>query len=443
MTTTPATPVGANRKRRVLALALVLLVGVAVAGVVYWRSRTAEIPPIRTEGLDAEVVTAINRARTDVEAKPRSPATWGRLGMVLFAQDLYDDCIAIFAEAERLDPKDVRWPYYRGLALILHHPDEGIAALRRAQELAPGDLGVTLRLAEEYFKLDRIEEADALFSELLADFPDNPRALLGRGQVLSRRNQWQEALGPLQTAAQHPTCRRTARVALAETYLRLGNSAAADVERRRAAEVAADVPWPDPILAAVKDLRTGLQPRIDQALYLRDTGQLQEAAAVMADVLRDHPESDEAHLTMAKVLIRGNVMPEAARELRRALDLNPDLVDGHFLLAGTQMVQADYTGAERSYDRALELKPTHALAHYGLGECRRKLGQRAKAMDSFRAAIRYRPDLAAAHLELGALLLEDGKLDEAISHLDDAVRLESGNERARKLLETARAKKSG
>src|SRR5438094_526400 len=125
-----------------LVLAVLALVAGA-AGAFYWRWRKAEIPPIRTEGLDAEVVSAIDRARNDVEAKPRSAAAWGRLGMVLFAQDLYDDCIPIFAEAERLDAKDARWPYYRGLAVVLHHPEEGIAALRHARDLAPGDLGVT------------------------------------------------------------------------------------------------------------------------------------------------------------------------------------------------------------------------------------------------------------------------------------------------------------
>jgi tetratricopeptide (TPR) repeat protein len=86
------------------------------------------------------------------------------------------------------------------------------------------------------------------------------------------------------------------------------------------------------------------------------------------------------------------------------------------------------------------LKPSYGLAHQRLGECLLKLGKRAEALPAFRDAVRTRPDLAAAHLELGALLLEDGRAREAVAHLDCAARLDGKNERARRLLEQARAK---
>jgi tetratricopeptide (TPR) repeat protein len=429
--------------RRVLLLLLagVLLAAAGVGGYFAWWPRQSVVPPIATAGLDAEVVAAIARARGAVEARPKSAAAWGRLGMVLFAQDMYADCIAMFAEAERLDPTEVRWPYFRGLALILQKPEEGLAELQQAARVAPHDAAVRLRLAEESLKLDRLDEADALFRGLLAESPDNPRALLGHGQILSRRGQWQEALAPLKTAAEHPTARRSARVALAETYLRLGETAAAEAERRRAAEADADVSWPDPYLAEAHELRTGLQPRIDQTLYLLRNGKPDEAEAVIAQVLHDHPDSDEAHLTWARVLIAKGDFAEAETELRRAIQLNPNLVDGHFLLAGIQVQKRDYEAAERSYLRAIELKPTYALAHYNLGECRLQQGNKARALEAFRDAVRYRPDLAVAQVQFGALLLEAGQVEEAISHLEDAVRLDGKNERARNLLEQARAKK--
>src|SRR5437588_614175 len=83
-----------------------------------------------------------------------------------------------------------------GLGRVLQQPEEGIAALQRAADLPPRTFSVRLRLAEEYLKLGRIDEANALFRDLLAQQPDHPRALLGQGQILARRGQWQEALGP-------------------------------------------------------------------------------------------------------------------------------------------------------------------------------------------------------------------------------------------------------
>jgi tetratricopeptide (TPR) repeat protein len=430
-----------KRRLAVLLLAVLLLAGAGVGGYFAWRPRGAPVPAIRTEGLDAEVVAAIDKARADVVARPRSAAAWGQLGMVLFAQDMYADCIDIFAEAERLDAADSRWPYFRGLAVILLRPEEGIVLLERAVRLSPLNYSMRLRLAEEYLKLHRIDEADALFRELLAEQPNDARALLGQGQILLRRGQWQEALAPLRAAADHPTARRSARVALAEAYQRLGDTAAAEAERKRAAEAPVDVAWLDSVLADAEGLRTGLQPRIRTALRLRDNGQIDEALTLIGEVLRDHPDSDDAHLTHAKILIRANRFGEAERELRQALALNADLVDGHFLLAGILMKREDYPAAERHYLRAVALKPAHALAHYNLGDCRLKRGNRAGAIEAFRDAVRYRPDLAAAQLELGALLLEDGQVEEAMAHLEHAVQADAKSDRARGLLEQARAKR--
>ncbi len=441
MATTPLTPAPPKHKRRLLVLATVLLLaGAGAAGYLAWRPRHPVVPPIASAGLDAEVAAAIAEARAGVEARPKSAAAWGRLGMVLFAQDMYADCAGILAEAQRLDPNEARWPYFRGLALILVEPDQGIALLERAAQLAPDSLSVRLRLAEEYLKLERIDEAEALFRDLLAEHPYNPRALLGRGRILSRRGRWQEALAPLQMAATHPSARRSARVALAEAYSRLGKTADAEAERQLAAEVSADAPWPDAFLAETRQFRTGLQPRILDALALGESGQIDEALALSSQVLRDHPDSDEAHLTRAKLLIRAKRHDEAESELHQSLTLNPDLIDGHFLLGAVLMLRGDYEAAERSFLRTIALKPASALAHQNLGFCRLKQGNKAGAIVAFRDAVRYRPDLAVAQLELGALLLQDGQVKEAISHLEQAARLDGKNERTRGLLAEARAK---
>jgi tetratricopeptide (TPR) repeat protein len=421
-------------------LALLLVIAAVAA---YWFGwRTPAVPAIPADGLDAEVATAIAGARADVLARPRSAAAWGGLGMVLFAQNLYAESLAFLAEAQRLDPADARWPYLRGLALIHTEPNDGIRWLEHAASLPPPDFAVRLRLAEEYLKLQRIDEADEHFAELLARHPDNPRVLLGRGQVLAWRGRWQEALAPLHAAADHPTARRSAPVALAEVYGRLGNVVAAEDQRRRAEDAGPEVLWPDLILTEVRALRTGLQPRIDETVALLGEGRIADAQALIQHVLRDHPKSDEAHLTLAKVLIHAQRFDDAAAELRRAIDLNPKLVEGHFLLGGTQMVRKDYTAAEASYLRAAQLKPSYGVAHYNVGDCRLKLGKQSAAIDAFRDAVRSRPDLAVAHVELGALLLQDGRFDEAIAHLEQAVHLDARNDRARRLLEQARAKKT-
>ena len=148
MTDAPPTAAPAKGKRRLLLLCVALLLAAAAAGGYFaWRPRPPAVPAVPTEGLDPEVAAAIDEARAAVVARPRSAAAWGHLGLVLFAQDMYVPCVAPLAEAERLDAKDPRWPYFRGLALILQQPDEGIVLLERAAQLAPRDLSVRLELA--------------------------------------------------------------------------------------------------------------------------------------------------------------------------------------------------------------------------------------------------------------------------------------------------------
>ncbi len=242
---TSAKPIRRHRRLPALFL-LVVLVGTGIGAYFIWRLSKAVIPTFHTEGLDDEVVSAINNARTEVEAQPDSGTAWGRLGMVLFAQNLYLDCIGVFAEAERLDPANARWPYFRGLALLLVRPEEeGLVALERASQIAPPSLHVRLRLAEQYLKYDRIDAADAVFLELLSEYPTNPRVLLGHGQILSRRGKWQDAVAPLRSAARHPTSQHEAHLALATAYFRLGKTAEAERENVIANAGPKDADWPD------------------------------------------------------------------------------------------------------------------------------------------------------------------------------------------------------
>jgi tetratricopeptide (TPR) repeat protein len=441
--TVPQTRTRAKRRRLLLALAVVLLAGGAAVGAyLIRRSRPPAVPPIATMGMDAEVVAAVEEARAAVTAQPDSAAAWGRLGMVLFAQRMSDDCPAVFAEAERLDPADARWPYFHGLALAFSDPEQSVRLLEKAAALAPDNAALKQRLAEQYLKMDRTDDAALLFREVLEQAPTNPRALLGQGLVSERRGQWQEALEPLRAAADHPTARRAARAALAEAYARLGDAKAAEAERRLAADLPADAPWTDPFLDQARTYRTGLQPRVLDALALGDQGRLDDALALIGEVLRDHPDSDDAHLTRAKLLIRARRSRDAEGELKRTLQLNDEVTDAHFLLGAITAERGDWEAAERGFQRAVELKPAYAVAHQNLGTCRLKLGKKPEAEESFRQAVRYQPELPVAQLELGALLLEAGKAKEATPHLEQAVRLDGHSERARGLLDEARARSS-
>ncbi|HVO50013.1 MAG TPA: tetratricopeptide repeat protein, partial [Thermoanaerobaculia bacterium] len=161
---------------------------------------------------------------------------------------------------------------------------------------------------------------------------------------------------------------------------------------------------------------------------------------------------------------------KAKAAARKALELDPDLADAHAVLAHATMLTGDPRAAEREFKRALELDANSldALHWYShllmnerrwdeslalskrlveldplgwwnvhLGEHYRAKGDRALALQHFRRAVDLDRDNAAARWQLGRALLEDGRIDEAVSQLEEARRLDPEAVDTRKTLAEA------
>ncbi|HEX5271273.1 MAG TPA: hypothetical protein VFW33_12325 [Gemmataceae bacterium] len=105
-------------------LLLSLLLGATLAGaaVVVYLVRFSEIGPPPDAPDDANepgVTVAVRLARERVLKERRSGAAWGELGEVFLANQMGDQAAACFAQAERFDANDPRWPYFRASHLAL------------------------------------------------------------------------------------------------------------------------------------------------------------------------------------------------------------------------------------------------------------------------------------------------------------------------------------
>lgn len=88
------------------------------------------------------------------------------------------------------------------------------------------------------------------------------------------------------------------------------------------------------------------------------------------------------------------------------------------------------------FREALRLRPNDPKAYNNLGIA---LATQGEAIDDFRAAIRLDPEYANAEFNLGAALANSGRLQEAMTHLSTAVRLQPDDRRARQSLESVAA----
>jgi tetratricopeptide (TPR) repeat protein len=385
------------------------------------------------------VARVIGQARAAVGQAPSSAGAWGRLGMALYVHSFADAAGTCFAEAERLDPGEARWPYFRGVILAEGDPEAAAGELRRAADLCGGVPDAPrLRLAELLLARGHLDEAGEEFGRALQQDPTDPRALLGLGRLCVRRGDPARGRPYLELAARDPHARKAAHVLLAEVCGRLGEQKAAEAHQQAAAG-GDDPAWPDPFLAEAMQLQTGRKVFLVRANVLLEQGRLAESVAVSRQTVRDYPDADTAWLILGKALLQARDLPAAEEALRTALRLAPDSVEAHFHLGFAAYLRKDYPAAADAFGKAVGLKPDFPMGYYHLGYCRVEQGDRAGAVEAFRNALRCQPDLAPAHVALGELLLKDGRKAEAVEHLRLGVQLRPEDARARDLL--ARAQK--
>jgi Flp pilus assembly protein TadD len=93
-----------------------------------------------------------------------------------------------------------------------------------------------------------------------------------------------------------------------------------------------------------------------------------------------------AHHWYAVYLSARGRFDEAAREVRRALDLDPLSIETNFLSGWTVYFSRRYDDAVDLIRRALELDPTYFYAHMFLGMCQEQKGQFREAAAAFERA---------------------------------------------------------
>jgi tetratricopeptide (TPR) repeat protein len=364
--------------------------------------------------------------------------------MVLMAQQLPLEARFCFIQAERYDPKEVRWPYLLAITLIREDAAAATVCLERAANLAEDDPVVRLQLGETLLEPRRLAGAEAQFRRVLESDPTEPRALLGLGRVAYFRGELRVSLGYLTRATGRAKGARMTHALLAEIHCRLKEKRAAETELRLAAELP-EADWPDRYLDEVDRLKVGLEPRIGVAEKLVQQRRLAEAGNLLRDLAADHPRAAAVQTALGRLYLLKLDLPGATEAFRKADALRPEHFPTYCNLATALQGLRRYAEAAAWYQKALRLKPRDGLAYYHLAQCLHLQGNRAGAIQTLRQAVRFKPELAAAHRDLGELLSQAGQPAEAVVELRYAVHLAPGDAAARSLLaalqETAFSKK--
>jgi tetratricopeptide (TPR) repeat protein len=397
-----------------------------------------EPPSLDPTGVDPAIVRAIERARAEVRQTPDSAQAWGRLGMVLLVHQFRPEAVICLAHAEQLDAHDVRWPYYQALALRLSNPEDAIAHVRRAAGLAGDTNEPRFLLGDLLVQRGRLEDAEAVFRDILQRDAHNSRANLGLARVALGREDLPAGLTHLQEARTDPRTRKAAHAMLAEVHQRRGDRAAAEQALHQGQALPEDDPWPDSLAEQFQEMGVGRLMTLTRAYSLIRQDRIPEAIALIQRSLEEYPDLGWDWLLLGRAFLRAKDVPAAEQAFRTALQKEPSSVEANFYLGVILFLQSKPREATPYFRKAAELKPDYARAYYNLGHCLKQQGDRSGALAAFRKAVSCDPQYADARINLGELLAEEGQLDAALEQLRQAVQMAPDDARARKLLETVR-----
>ncbi len=342
----------------------------------------------------------------------------------------------------------------RGIALLMLGRDqEALESFQQAVNLwnrpwnYRGDTrrsraGAYEGLGQAYHRLGQDAAALEAYNQAIAIDPSDPNAFTGRGDVLTDRNLFDEAIADYGQAIQ---------LNAQQSRAFAGRGIAAYLQGR------------DEAALADLDQAITLDPNYIKAYSYRGAaharrGQNDLAMADYDAVIRLMPENAGAYKDRGGVLYRLGRYDSAIRDLDESIRLDPKRASAYLNRGAVrnamgeferaiddldlaikldaknagaysnrglaQYMVGDYDRAIVDLSQAIELEPRSAVTHFNRAEVFLRLGMRERALRDYQETVRLEPRLAPAYAAIGRIQSQLGHRDEAMRDFDMALRLD-------------------
>jgi tetratricopeptide (TPR) repeat protein len=322
---------------------------------------------------------------------------YGHLGSLFHAHGLSESAMACYQSAQSHAPQAYRWPYLIG---YLHQQngqlERAADSYERALHLNPNYVQVKLRLAQVYLNLNRMDQADTKFQEVLAERGLEAAAAFGLGKLALSRRRFAEAIEWFQDALSHQPHADRINYPLAMAYRGLGNTIEAQHYIRESGET--DPTFPDSILEEIQALESGVRAHIQRALKALAAHQIERAAREFQAAVTLDPDNVATRVRLARTLHQQGNLTRAREELLTALAREPDNVSAHYYLGLLVEEEGDEEDAIEHYQKALIGDPQHPGAHFYLANALLRRGAAANAARHYAKVVELTPQNRLARL---------------------------------------------
>ena len=138
------------------------------------------------------------------------------------------------------------------------------------------------------------------------------------------------------------------------------------------------------------------------------TDRVDQGQRVIDTIFKDG-ESAEGHLLMGTVHMNAGDSPAALAELRKAVELNPQLPVANGMLGRALLRNGEHEAALRAFLRELEINPDEFDTNLQVGELKKRDQQFDDARIYIERALRMRPDDAVARFALSGVYVSPGQ----------------------------------
>ena len=130
---------------------------------------------------------------------------------------------------------------------------------------------------------------------------------------------------------------------------------------------------------------------------------------------------------MGMVLKEEGRLPEAASQMKKAIELDPRYCDGYSGLGMIQLSQNDSAGATNNFRQAIKLNSGDWTAHYGMGQALLTQGRTDASLKELNIAEYQFPNSWPVRLALGKAFESQGNTVAAIREYQESIRIKPEN----------------
>jgi tetratricopeptide (TPR) repeat protein len=394
-----------------------------------------------TQAMSPAVRHLLVSADRDARRQAASADAAGKLAMDYHANDYFEQAAAAYRIAARLAPRDPQWVYCQALLQEELGNEKGqFDLLQQTVALQPDHVPALLKLADGFFKTDKLDEA-ARHYELAAKASGKDSSLhaaFGLARVAARRGEWNKVV---EYAA--PLCRTYPSVRppyqlLQTAYEALGqkDKAAAQREAILSGKLTDVPPVKDPVEDRLADLSYSSTRLLKVAGLLSRFGYPDRAVQVARRAAEANPNDPDIHDFTARTLLaaypdKPDQIAEALSQLGECLRLKPDDPVPLWRFSNDFFASPKQPTAVQRLSSMMRPYAGRADAHFFLGLAADAQGDSQEAANQYQAALKENPNDSNLYYKLGLMLDKAGKLDGAVAYLQRSVELDPSNTIAR------------